>query len=388
MLVKNDSNTTRLENVKHQLKLKGFDVSGNSNLGEILNLIFNGISDNSKDIEKIVNELTFDGRSGQLLDELYNFFGIPRIIKNTKEVSLTFYNNNSKKIIIGSNTLVEINGETYRVTTEQNINPYSTNIIYAVPSGVNLNLIDDYVQIGNTKIRLNNITIDSVEENNKSDYLYKYILISNTVTTLDKESDLEYSARAKGLIQHFSDSNITKIKSYIIGIEDVSDVKIYKEFNRTRIVIIPSDIKYLNKIIEQAIESVDFFSSSMMVIDKPTITQFNISGITKQLSEWFDGSSSFDVNVHLEGIKQYLNELFKDLYLTDSVNISSDQIEFTINKYFSDNDIIFSLNEDKLNIKYSIYSDEDYFSPVITNSLERRQNKDFKTDIVIVGEIN
>lgn len=388
MLVKNDSNTTRLENVKHQLKLKGFDVSGNSNLGEILNLIFNGISDNSKDIEKIVNELTFDGRSGQLLDELYNFFGIPRIIKNTKEVSLTFYNNNSKKIIIGSNTLVEINGETYRVTTEQNINPYSTNVIYAVPSGVNLNLIDDYVQIGNTKIRLNNITIDSIEENNKSDYLYKYVLISNTVTTLDKESDLEYSARAKGLIQHFSDSNITKIKSYIMGIEDVSDVKIYKEFNRTRIVIIPSDIKYLNKIIEQAIESVDFFSSSMIVIDKPTITQFNISGITKQLSEWFDGSSSFDVNVHLKGIKQYLNELFKDLYLTDSVNISSDQIEFTINKYFSDNDIIFSLNEDKLNIKYSIYSDEDYFSPVITNSLERRQNKDFKTDIVIVGEIN
>lgn len=387
MLVKNDSNTTRLENVKHQLKLKGFDVSSNSNLGEILNIIFNGISDNSKDIEQIVNELSFDGRSGQLLDELYNFFGIPRIIKNTKEVSLTFYNNNANKITIGSNTLISVNGETYRITTEQNINPYSSSIIYAVPSGVNLNLIDNYVQIGNTKINLINVSIDNVVENEKSDYLYNYVLISNTVTTLDKESDLEYSARAKGLIQHFSDNNITKIKSYIMGIENVSDVKIHKEFNRTRIVIIPSDIQYLNKIIEQAQESVDYFSSSMIIVDKPTITQFNISGITKQLSEWFS-NSNFDIEFHLKGIKQYINELLKDIYLNDSATLSSDQIEFTINKYFSDNDIVFSLNEDKLNINYSIYTDEDYSEPVITSSMNRRQTKEFKTDVIIAGEIN
>lgn len=388
MLVKNDNNTARLENVKHQLKLKGFDVSSNSNLGEILNIIFNGISDNSKDIEQIVNELSFDGRSGQLLDELYNFFGIPRIIKNTKEVSLTFYNNNTNKITINSNTLIDINGETYRIVTKQNINPYSSNVIYAVPSGINLNLLYNYVQIGNTKIGLENISIENIEENNKSDYLYRYVLVSDTIVTLDKESDLEYSARAKGLIQHFSDNNVTKIKSYIIGIENVSDVKIYKEFNRTRIVIIPSEIQYLNKIIEQAQESIDFFSSSMVIIDKPTITQFNINGITKQLSAWFNISSSFDIQTHLEGIKQYLNELFKDNYLNDSTTISTDQIEFTINKYFSDNDIVFSLNEDKLIINYSIYTDEDYSEPVITSSMSRRQSKEFKTDVIIVGEIN
>lgn len=388
MLVKNDNNIARLENVKHQLKLKGFDVSSNSNLGEILNIIFNGISDNSKDIEQIVNELSFDGRSGQLLDELYNFFGIPRIIKNTKEVSLTFYNNNTNKITINSNTLIDINGETYRIVTKQNINPYSSNVIYAVPSGINLNLLYNYVQIGNTKIGLENISIENIEENNKSDYLYRYVLVSDTIVTLDKESDLEYSARAKGLIQHFSDNNVTKIKSYIIGIENVSDVKIYKEFNRTRIVIIPSEIQYLNKIIEQAQESIDFFSSSMVIIDKPTITQFNINGITKQLSAWFNISSSFDIQTHLEGIKQYLNELFKDNYLNDSTTISTDQIEFTINKYFSDNDIVFSLNEDKLIINYSIYTDEDYSEPVITSSMSRRQSKEFKTDVIIVGEIN
>lgn len=388
MLVKNDNNTARLENVKHQLKLKGFDVSSNSNLGEILNIIFNGISDNSKDIEQIVNELSFDGRSGQLLDELYNFFGIPRIIKNTKEVSLTFYNNNTNKITINSNALIDINGETYRIVTKQNINPYSSNVIYAVPSGINLNLLYNYVQIGTTKIGLENISIENVEENNKSDYLYRYVLVSDTIVTLDKESDLEYSARAKGLIQHFSDNNVTKIKSYIIGIENVSDVKIYKEFNRTRIVIIPSEIQYLNKIIEQAQESIDFFSSSMVIIDKPTITQFNINGITKQLSAWFNISSSFDIQTHLEGIKQYLNELFKDNYLNDSTTISTDQIEFTINKYFSDNDIVFSLNEDKLIINYSIYTDEDYSEPVITSSMSRRQSKEFKTDVIIVGEIN
>lgn len=385
MLVKNDSNTTKLEEVKYQLRLKGFDTSSNSNISEILNTIFSGIVDTSKDIEKIIEELSFDGRNGQLLDELYNFFGIPRIIKNTKEVSIDILNNSDKKITINSNSIIMINNNSYRITTEQYIKPNETKQIYAVPTGIKL--FDDYVLIGNIKLQLKNIQIEDVNEQDKLIYLNNYVLISGNVVTLDKESDLEYSARAKGLIQHFSDSNITKIKSYIMGIENVTEVKIYKELNRTRIVIVPDKIQYLNKIIEQSKEAVDFFSSGIVVFDKPTITQFSITGINKQLTEWFGITTNHNITVHLEGIKQYLNEFFKEIYLSNSNIISRDQIEFTINKYFSDNNILFSLNEDKIKVHYYIYTDDDYKEPIINKTLDRRQSKEFKTDIIIVGDI-
>lgn len=385
MLVKNTKLTNRLEEAKKQLRLKGFDTSDNSNLSEILNAIFSGISDNSQEIDKIVEELSFDGRSGKLLDELYNFFGIPRIIKNTKEVSIDMLNNGSNTILINSNTIIMLENDSYRITTEQFIKPKQNKQIYAVPTGTKL--FDNYIMIGNIKIQPNNIKIEDIDEKDKELYLNSFLLVSGKVTTLDKESDLEYSARAKGLIQHFSDGNITKIKSYIMGIENVSEVKIYKELNRTRIVIVPDKIQYINQIIEQAQEAVDFFASSMIVFDKPTITQINITGLTAQLSKWFGDSIQQNISNYLTGIREYLNELFKNIYLNDSNIVTSDQIEFTINKYFSDNNILFSLDENKFYINYGIYTDEDYSEPVITKTLERRQSKEFKTDIIIVGDV-
>ena len=171
-----------------------------------------------------------------------------------------------------------------------------------------------------------------------------------------------------------------------MGIENVTDVKIEKEFGRVKITIIPEELRFLNKIMEQAKESVDYFSSSPIVLDNPTITEISISGITEQLSEWFE-NTNVDIGEYITGVKQYLDEYAKDIYLTEKNIISRDTIEFAINKYFADNNIVFSLNEKELKINYAIYSDEDYVEPIIKNELSTRQTKEIKTDIVIIGDV-
>ena len=122
-----------------------------------------------------------------------------------------------------------------------------------------------------------------------------------------------------------------------------------------------------------------------MIVQRPSITTINISGITKQLAEWF-GSEITSID-HLNNIAVYLREYCKNVYTKDDKVISRDSIEFTINKYFVDNDIQFSLNEKELKINYFIYTDEDYKEPIITNELDSRQKKEIKTDIVILGDV-
>lgn len=372
-----------LESSLEDLKKQGFDVSEESNISRILNSISSSNSSDRKNINEIINRLTFDNRSGDMLDELYNFFGIPRIIKNVTGASIQVLNNGIYTLDIGANTFIEAEGKTFRVTTQQYINPKESKTIYCYPTETKM--VDGYAIIGDYKIQLRNLNINKVPESEKESYLIDNILINNLNLTLDKETDLEYKARANGLIQHFSDGSISKIKSYIMGIEHVSNVKLEKEFNRTKIIIIPEELKYMEQVLAQAKEAVDYFSSSPIIFDYPSITELKVSGITEQLVKWFNQSTQ--IQEMLSGIKLYLDEYTKEVYLSGSNTISRDSIEFTINKYFIDNEIVFSLNENKINISYAIYSEEDYLEAIITNELAPRQKKEIKTDILIVGGV-
>lgn len=375
-----------LENQLEILRDKGFDVSEDSNINRILTALIGTTTANKEYLNSIISKLTFDGRSGDLLDELYGFFGIPRIIKNVNSSSISFFNGGNYTVFIGANTIFQYQGNCYRTTTSQYINPKETKTIYAYPTG-HIIFDSDYIDLNDYKIVANNIKVDSIPESNKFNYLQNNALVSNFNLTLDKESDLEYKARAKGLIQHFGDGSISKIKSYIMGIENVTDVKIEKEFSRIKIIIIPEELRFLNKIMEQAKEAVDYFSSYPIIFEYPTITQLNISGISKQLSEWFN-EQNINIGEYISGIKKYLDEYAKDVYLTEKNIINRDSVEFAINKYFADNNIVFSLNEKQLKISYSIYSDEDYSEPIIKNELDTRQSKEVKTDIIIIGDVS
>lgn len=385
MITKELNSQEFLEELLEDLKLKGFDVSEDSNITSILSSIISTNTKNINDINEIINKLSFDGRSGVLLDELYEFFGIPRMIKNIKDVSFSFLNNGTNSITLNPNTLIEHNNEVYRVTTKQYINPNELKDIYAIPTE-DLTISDLYIDIKNCKLSIKNIDVENTTDNSKSEYLERNFILSNVNINLDKETDLEYKSRVQGLIQHFGDSNITKIKNYIKGIDNVSDVKIEKNYASIKIITIPTEIKYLNQINEQIKEAADYFSSTRVVVENPSITEFKVSGLTEQLVEW-GVSINNNINKYLIGIKKYLDEYAKELFLNKSTVVNRDTIEFTINKYFSDNDIIFTVDEKRLNVNYSIYTEDNYIEPIIVNNIERRCSKDIKTDLVIFGEV-
>ena len=368
------------------LESHGFDVGEDSNITKLLTSISGTNSINKKEIEDIISKLTFDGRSGKLLDDIYNFFGIPRIIKNVNGASVQILNNGNYDITIMPNTIIEYDNKSYRVTTTQYISQRETKEIYCNPTGIKL--MDNYVTLGQFKIQLNNIEIENVNEVDKENYIVRNVLISNLSLILDKETDLEYKSRASGLIQHFGDGSITKIKNYIMGIENVSDVRVERGLNRVRIIIIPEELRFLNEITRQAKESVDYFSSSPVFIENPTITQLSISGVLNQLLDWFGKDTNADITGFIYGVREYMKEYVTDVTLSKDKYISRDSIEFTINKYFVDKSIQFSLDEKKLKIDYSIYSDEDYIEPIITNSLTIREKKEIKTDILILGDVS
>lgn len=374
-----------LEKQLSVLRAKGFDVSEDSNITRLLSSISETMTSDKEEVNQIISKLTFDGRSGELLDNLYGFFGIPRLIKSVNGACLKILNNGNHNITFLPNTIFEYKGKNYRVTTTQYIDRKTVKNIYCYPT--TSKLIDTYVNVGEFKILLKNIDIENVSESEKESYILKNTLISNIELTLDKETDLEYQSRANGLIQHFGDSSVTKIKNYIMGIENVSDVKIIREHNRIKIIVIPEQLRYLEKILGQVKESIDYFSSSPIILEKPTITVLSVTGLTNQLLEWFENDSEFSRSEVLDGITKYLTQYAKDITISNKNSVSSDSIEFIINKYFIDNNIVFSLNEKLLKIKYSIYSDEDYVEPIITNELTSRQTKEIKTDLLIIGDV-
>ena len=374
-----------LEKQLSVLKARGFDVSEDSNIARLLSSVSETMTSNKEEVNQIISKLTFDGRSGELLDNLYGFFGIPRLIKNVNGACLKVLNNGNHNITLLPNTIFEYKGKNYRVTTTQYIDKKSVKNIYCYPT--TSKIIDTYVNIGEFKILLKNINVENISEVEKENYILKNTLISDIELTLDKETDLEYQSRANGLIQHFGDSSITKIKNYIMGIENVSDVKIEREHNRIKIIVVPEQLIYLEKILGQVKESVDYFSSSPIILEKPTITVLSVSGLTNQLLEWFDNDTEFSRGKVLDDISKYLTQYAKDITISGKNSISSDSIEFVINKYFIDNNIVFSLNEKQLKLKYSIYSDEDYVEPIITNELLPRQTKEIKTDLLIIGDV-
>lgn len=369
-----------LSKILEDLDKNGFDTSKESNIYKILKEVakYNYIP--LKDTEELIKEYSFDDKSGEELDDFYNFFGIPRIIKTSEKYStMDFINNGNEIIEIKVGTTINNNGQIYKTATTQRISQQETKEIF-------LNKIDNGVFLSNNEITLNNgiildlngLKIISNLPINTKIYLESECTIPNIKDTYQKESDVEYISRAKNLIQYYGDGNIDKITRYIKGIENVSDVIIEEALNETRLIIIPTSINSLDKIFEQAIEAVDYFKSSHISLIKPSVTEFTISNFISQIPE----ENQSVINDIVNGVSLYLEEFFKELYYEEISEIDSEKIYFYINKFLIDNGYEISITEKELKINYKLYSSDDYHTPILTNTLEYRRKKKISSDIV------
>lgn len=371
-----------LESILSDLDSNGFDTSKDSNIYKILKEVSKYNYQYLKNTEELIKNHSFDDKTGEELDKFYNFFGIPRIIKTSEQYStMDFINSGREVVTINVGTTIEKDGVIYKTASNQRISNNETKEIFLnkIENGVFLS--KNIVLLSNgIKIDLNGIKISNLNVSDYNLYLMEKCNVANINDKYEQESDVEYISRAKNLIQYYGDGNIEKIKKYIKGIENVSDVIIESSLNETKLIIIPTEVNLLDKIFEQAQEAVDYFKSSHVVLVKPSITEFYISNLISQIP----GEYQQNLNDIINGITLYLEEFFKTLYYEDKKEINSETIFFYINKFLIDNSYEISISEKELSTNYKLYSGDDYTTPLLTNTLEYRKSKKISSDIVTI----
>lgn len=389
-MIINYSENKYIDMLVEHLNLLGYDTSDRSNIVDIVKCLANIDKDNIDEKNKILNSLNFENRTGKELDEILNFFGIKRF-KNYSDVnkSISVYNYGKMNVLLKENTVIKYKNNKYLNSIEQKIKCNLENKIHFQIS--NSVLSDDYnfLNLGDLKIALDGIEIEGLSDlENKIKYLEENLVFLKFNDTDTKESDVEFFNRASSMLQTYGDSNIRKIKNYIKGIEGVSDVLVNEEYDNIKVVVIPVNIISLEKILEQSKEAIDYFATSHIEIVKPSVMEIEISGVYNQLLEWFSDDKEIDLKKILSELEIQLTYYLKELYFSNNKKISRDRIEFIINKYFTDNNIHFSLNERKLNVDYFVFSCTDYEYPVVVGELLPRSTKELLADICIMRGVN
>lgn len=378
------------DKVLGELDAKGYDTSEKSNIAEIITELSKVDSTNISERNKILSNLSFETRTGESLDEFLEFFGVKRRKEfNTSTHTLKFYNAGDKDITISEGTIFEIDDKHYKSITKQYIYSGKINNLYIVETAV-MFYTDIYCEVSGIKIPLDSVIVQDVAEiSDKHRYITNVLYLEEHIDFSDGEPDAEYFNRGKSLIQSYGDGNLKKIKDYIVGIPDVANVITKEGIDILEVCVIPQDINKLDSILEQAKEAVDYFKTSNIEVTKPSMTEIKVIGLHSQLSEWFnEGTKEYgDIPEYLIGVKASINNYFKDLYFNDKKEIKRDDIEFNINKYFTDRNIVFVVDEKKLEMNYSVFTPEDYTTPIIISELERRVNKELMTDVVVAKEV-
>lgn len=369
-----------------ELSLLGYDTSDKSNIVDIVKNLFDVDKENIDKKNKILNSLNFENRTEEELDDFLNFLGIKRF-KNYSDTnkSISIYNYGDFDIILKENTIIKYKNEWFINSIEQKIKSKSQSVVYFQSSNTIFSDNYNYLILGDLKIILDGLEVEGLHNfENKIKYLENNLAFLKYSDTEYKESDIEFFNRASSMLQTYGDSNIRKIKNYIKGIEGVSDVIIDEEYDNIKVIVIPVNIVSLDKILEQASEAVEYFASSHMEIIKPSVMEIEISGVYNQLLEWFSNNNEIDLKKILSELEIQLTYYLKELYFSNNKKISRDTIEFIINKYFTDNNIYFSLNEKKLKINYFVFSSTDYKYPIVVGELLPRTHKELLADICIM----
>lgn len=144
----------------------------------------------------------------------------------------------------------------------------------------------------------------------------------------------------------------------------------------TKAIIIPTSFEFIDEVYEATMEIVNYFKGGEVHLLKPSLTSFTILGIREQLINWYIGSNINLIDKYITDIEALMKNYVTQIYLTKTdKTFNMDEIEFIINKYFTSNNIVFSLDENKLEVIYKTYSSENYYTNVTEGTIKRRGSK-------------
>ena len=361
----------------------GADISENSFNRNIFKALLFSEEQKINTMDSLIKKLDLLSMEGQDLDNFYEqLFRIPRLSSSSFGIMYIKLLLNSGSVLIPKGTVFKMKNIFVETVTEYTLSNGEMSIevkrLAVLPDNLVLVGLDNNVFLDVQNVTLDNEDLTSEE---KTDFIKTNFIVLET-GSYQTESDAEYKARAHNILQNYGYNNILKMQKQAMAHPRLANILFEETKYSTKAIIIPTSFEFIDEVYEATMEIVNYFKGGEVHLLKPSLTSFTIIGIREQLINWYIGSNINLIDKYISDIEILMKNYVTQIYLTkDDKTFNMDEIEFIINKYFASNNIMFSLDENKLEVIYKTYSSENYYTNVTEGTIKRRGSKKVNTNV-------
>lgn len=361
----------------------GADISETSFNRNIFKALLFSEEDKIKTMDELIKKLDILSMEGSDLDDFYEaLFKIPRL--NNSSFGIMFINIflASENITVPKGTIFKVRNIYVEATSDFEIKKGEATLeikrLAILPDNLILVQLDNEVSIDIKGLIFENtdLTLEEQKEFIKTNFV---VLETGSYVT---ESDTEYKTRAHNILQNYGFNNVLKMQKQAMAHPRLANILFEDTKYSTKAIIIPTSFEYIDEVYEATLEIINYFKGGEIHLLKPSLTSFTISGIREQLISWYIGSNINLIDKYIADIELLIKNYVTQIYISKTdKTFYMDEIEFIINKYFASSGIVFSLDENKLEVTYKTYSSDDYYTNVTEGTIKRRGSKKVNTNI-------
>ncbi len=361
----------------------GADISENSFNRNIFKALLFSEEQKINTMDSLIKKLDLLSMEGQDLDNFYEqLFRIPRLSSSSFGIMYIKLLLNEGGILIPKGTVLKMNNIFVETVTEYTLSQGEMSLevkrLAVLPDNIVLAGLDNNVFLDIQNVTLYNADLINEE---KTDFIKTNFIVLET-GSYQTESDAEYKVRAHNILQNYGYNNILKMQKQAMVHPRLANILFEENKYSTKAIIIPTSFEFIDEVYEATMEIVNYFKGGEVHLLKPSLTSFTILGIREQLINWYIGSNINLIDKYITDIEALMKNYVTQIYLTKTdKTFNMDEIEFIINKYFTSNNIVFSLDENKLEVIYKTYSSENYYTNVTEGTIKRRGSKKVNTNV-------
>lgn len=361
----------------------GADISENSFNRNIFKALLFSEEQKINTMDSLIKKLDLLSMEGQDLDNFYEqLFRIPRLSSSSFGIMYIKLLLNEGGVLIPKGTVLKMNNIFVETVTEYTLSQGEMSLevkrLSVLPDNLVLAGLDN-----NVFLDIQNVTLDNADLINeeKTNFIKTNFIVLET-GSYQIESDAEYKVRAHNILQNYGYNNILKMQKQAMAHPRLANILFEETKYSTKAIIIPTSFEFIDEVYEATMEIVNYFKGGEVHLLKPSLTSFTILGIREQLINWYIGSNINLIDKYITDIEALMKNYVTQIYLTKTdKTFNMDEIEFIINKYFTSNNIVFSLDENKLEVIYKTYSSENYYTNVTEGTIKRRGSKKVNTNV-------
>lgn len=374
------NNSSNVEDVIQKLNERlGINIDRFSYDYDIINTILEFVNKGNELVDEFIDNYNFENLRSNNLDRFFNVFGINRMSGNNDDLftlDVKYINPNNTFNIL-KNCIIKYNDDFFQVLKDVIINSENSNIV--VQKVFQYTAIAEPLFTNDGLLSFDKNFISSTDDVNlETEFSQNMFFVSITKSSNEIESDFEYLERSKNILQFFGFSNEKKIEQLLLQDKRIKSIDINSLNGSTNITIFPYKLEELDEIIKYNKYVVDYYKNSNIILIKPNLVEFNISGLFIQLIKFNEYEMLKD---------KIIGSLNSTLSLINSEStIKRDHFINTIKnviKEFTNIDDKISYNNITVNYKY--YFRNNYNISIFGDYLDEFTIN--KTDVITLGKV-